>query len=224
MEPRAGILALQGDFAAHAKALELAGASTIEVRSPEDLAGCSGLVIPGGESTTLLKLLASSGLEEAIVGFHQEGGALFGTCAGAILLARETRPAQRTLGLIDVVVERNAYGRQRESFEGVAQIHPPLEGEPLRLLFIRAPRIRSSGAGVVALATCDGELVLAMQENVLIATGHPELSGDLRVHRLFLERMATPRGEPIEDFKSLNNQHVAGSSNGKAALSRRAIP
>lgn len=224
MSPRVGVLALQGDFTAHTRALEQAGASTVEVRTAEDLAGCSGLVIPGGESTTLLKLLATSGLEEAIIDFHRDGGSLFGTCAGAILLARETRPAQRSLGLIDVVVERNAYGRQRDSFEGVARPHPPLEGDPVPMLFIRAPRIRSSGSGVTALATHDGELVLASQERILICTGHPELGDDLRVHRLFLERLAAPAAAPVGRAKSLTKRSVTGTRSDPDRSSGKAIP
>ncbi len=224
MKPRVGVLALQGDFVAHTRALERAGALTVEVRSAEDLTGCDGLVLPGGESTTLLKLLATSGLEEAILGFHRDGGVIFGTCAGAILLARETRPAQRSLGLIDLVVERNAYGRQRDSFEGVAQPHPPLEGVPLPMLFIRAPRILSSGPGVVALATREGELVLAMQDNVLVATGHPELTGDLRVHQLFLERIALSNAPQEEVSKPLKKRAVAGFPVARSGSIRRAIP
>jgi 5'-phosphate synthase pdxT subunit len=186
MKPQVGVLALQGDFAAHATALQRSGAQVVEVRTPEELDGCAGLVIPGGESTTLLHLLASSALETAIVEFHRCGGALFGTCAGAILLARETLPAQRSLALLDVVVERNAYGRQRESFEGWAQPLPPLTGGPLPMLFIRAPRLAELGPEITPLATLDGDIVLARHGRILVATGHPELAEDLRVHQLFL--------------------------------------
>ena len=193
MQPRIGVLALQGDFAAHAEALRGVGAEPAEVRLPADLEGCRGLVLPGGESTTLLHLLEPAGLFEGIREFHGRGGALFGTCAGAILLARKVVPEQRSLGLIDAVVERNAYGRQRESFEGLAEPAPgfPVASPPgddgLPMLFIRAPRIRETGPGVQDLATWGEDVVLARQGRVLISTGHPELGGSLRVHRLFLE-------------------------------------
>jgi len=194
MSARIGVLALQGDFAAHAHALRAAGAQPVEVRVPADLDGCAGLVLPGGESTTLLKLLEPHGLLTAIPAFHREGGALFGTCAGAILLARLVTPAQPALGLIDLVIQRNAYGRQRESSEGEAQPTPALErlllpGEgtvPLPMLFIRAPRFLALGSGVEPLATWRGETVLVRENRVWACTGHPELTGDLRLHRSFI--------------------------------------
>ncbi len=208
MKPQVGVLALQGDFAAHAAALECAGALAVEVRTPTELDSCAGLVIPGGESTTLLLLLRSSGLEQAIGEFHRCGGALLGTCAGAILLARQVVPAQHSLGLMDVVVERNAYGRQRESFEGSADLLPPLSGAPLPMLFIRAPRLRELGPQVVPLATLDGNVVLARQGRILVATGHPELTGDLRVHELFLGSVLDAREAPEGKHKPLKRKSV----------------
>lgn len=193
-----GVLALQGDFAAHAAALRESGARTIEVRRTADLAACGALALPGGESTTLLKLMQPEGMLEAIREFHRGGKAIFGTCAGAILLAREVIPAQTSLGLVDVAVERNAYGRQRESFEATAistDGFPGGAGIPLPMLFIRAPRLREPGPSVEVLATLGDEPVLARDGNVLLGTGHPELTPDRRIHRLFLELAAGNRRE-----------------------------
>jgi len=193
MRPLVGVLALQGDFAAHAACLVRAGAEAVEVRLPADLAGCRGLLIPGGESTTLWRLMDPHRWDEVIRGFHRGGGALFGTCAGAIVLARNVRPAQRSVGLIDLVAERNAYGRQRQSFEGTALPTAAFSGpdrSPLPMLFIRAPHLLDPGPGVEILATWRDQIVLARQGRVLVASGHPELTDDLRVHRLFLEIVA----------------------------------
>src|SRR5512132_1425748 len=148
-----GVLALQGDFALHARALASCGVESVEVRKPEQLADVDGLIIPGGESTTLLKLMETWGFVPAIEKFHAEGRPIFGTCAGLILLARDVRnPRQFSLGLIDVDVERNAYGRQRESFETPGRVS--LDGPPadIEMVFIRAPRIRRTGRGVQTLA------------------------------------------------------------------------
>ena len=182
-----GVLALQGDFDAHAKALREAGADDVrEVRRTNELEGLSGLVIPGGESTTLLRLFGDEPWFPALQGFAKKGGALFGTCAGAILLAREVRsPAQPSLGLLDAAVERNAYGRQLESFE--TPLETSLPGGPLPAVFIRAPRLVDLGPGVETLARHEGAPVLVRQGNVLAASFHPELSGDSRVPRLFVE-------------------------------------
>ena len=193
--PRVGVLALQGDFHAHTRMLEEAGAETRDVRKPTDLAGLHGLVIPGGESSALLKLMEETGFEEALAAFHQQGGALFGTCAGMILLARGvSSPSQRSLGLIDVDVERNAYGRQIDSFEAEADwTAPELDGaadRPLPLVFIRAPRLTRQGEDVVPLARCREEVILAREGRVVVSSYHPEISGDLRVHRYFLGLMA----------------------------------
>jgi 5'-phosphate synthase pdxT subunit len=224
MNPRVGVLALQGDFAAHAGSLQRAGAVVVEVRTAAELDGCAGLVIPGGESTTLLKLMEGSDLPAAIASFQRGGGVLFGTCAGTILLARETRPAQRCLALIDLVAERNAYGRQRESFEAEAQPLPPLAGDPLPMLFIRAPRIVEMGAQVTPLATLNGDVVLALQGQVLVATGHPELTRDLRVHRLFLDRVRESVGIDAMDRSGLKNQPFVGAEDGKPVPAGRSAP
>jgi 5'-phosphate synthase pdxT subunit len=172
---RAGVLAIQGDFAAHARALP-GGAA--EVRTASAVDGLDLLVLPGGESTTMLRLLEGSGIEEAVRRLVARGGVVFGTCAGAILLARRvTGPAQPSWDLLDVDIERNAYGRQVDSFEAV--LEPGYRG-----VFIRAPRIRRTGPGVEVLARREGEPVFVRQGTVFAATFHPELSGDDRIHRL----------------------------------------
>ncbi len=172
---RVGVLALQGAFEAHERALRDLGAEVREVRTPADLAGVSGLVLPGGESSVHLRLLAESGLEEAIRKFE---GPILGTCAGLILLARKvSNPAQRSLGLLDVDVERNAYGRQRESFEDEAG-----------RVFIRAPRITRVGPGVEVLErTAKGEALAVRQGRILASTYHPELSRDRALHTLLVQ-------------------------------------
>ena len=187
---RIGVLAIQGDFAAHMATLREAGAEVYEVRKAAELRQVDGLVIPGGESTTLLKFILNPDLDyiEAFQEFHQAGKPLFGTCAGLILVAKDVlNPAQFSFGFIDVGVERNSYGRQKESFETVGESY--LEGipKPLKMVFIRAPRITRLGAQVDLLATCHEEPVMARQGNILVATFHPELTGDLTVHRYFLE-------------------------------------
>jgi 5'-phosphate synthase pdxT subunit len=173
---RIGVLALQGAFREHARMLRAAGADAVEVRLPEQLDGLDGLVIPGGESTTILKLASLYGLDEAIRGF---AAPVFGTCAGMILLDRDH------LGLADLVVDRNAYGRQVASFEADLE----LEGEerPFRGVFIRAPRVRDVGPQVEVLAELDGEPVLLRDGRVLVAAFHPELTDDSRIHRQFLD-------------------------------------
>jgi pyridoxal 5'-phosphate synthase pdxT subunit len=190
---RIGVLALQGDFALHAAALGRAGAEPVEVRKPATLDDVEGLILPGGESTTLLHLMDAWDFQRTIRRFHAEGRPLFGTCAGLIVLAREVEaPRQASLGLIDVTVERNSYGRQRESFEAEAEATLGETGEPLRMVFIRAPRIRRVGPGVEVLARHAGDPVLAREGRVLVASFHPELTGDLAVHRYFC-RMAEAR-------------------------------
>ncbi|MCK6481308.1 MAG: pyridoxal 5'-phosphate synthase glutaminase subunit PdxT [Planctomycetes bacterium] len=181
------------DFAAHAGALRAAGSGPVsEVRVPADLFGLAGLVLPGGESTTLLRLLASSGLDRAIPEFHARGGALLGTCAGAILLAREvTGPAQPSLGLLDATAARNHYGRQVDSFEGEV---PFGKGPPLPVVFIRAPALVRVGPGVEVLAEHGGLPVLVREGRVMAATFHPELTGDARVHGAFLALAEADRG------------------------------
>jgi 5'-phosphate synthase pdxT subunit len=168
--------------------VEEAGAAARVIRKPEQLAEVQGLVIPGGESSTLLKLMDAYGFWEPLRLFAQEGKPILGTCAGMILLAREVSgPAQRSLGLIEVDVERNSYGRQRESFEAVGTFAPDGTESPLPMVFIRAPRIRRLGDGVQGLAFCQGECVMAQQERILVASFHPELTGNLTVHRYFLD-------------------------------------
>jgi 5'-phosphate synthase pdxT subunit len=171
-----GVLAVQGNFREHAAVLRRLGAEVVEVRLPEELDGLDGLVIPGGESTAITRLMRLYGLEEAIRRFPAP---IFGTCAGMILLDREH------LGLIDLDVDRNAYGRQVASFE--ADLDLPGEAEPLRGVFIRAPRVRNAGPGVEVLATRDGEPVLLRDGRILVASFHPELTDDTRVHERFLE-------------------------------------
>jgi 5'-phosphate synthase pdxT subunit len=184
-----GVLALQGDFEAHAGALQRAGARAVEVRTPAELAAVSGLVIPGGESTTMLKLIGYQELFEPLRAF---GAAkpVFGTCAGAILLASEvSNPAQASLGLVDMAVERNGYGRQLDS--RVVELHGHLlgDGEPLEAVFIRAPIIRRVGAGATVLARYQGDPVLVDFGRHLVATFHPELTLDCRIHARFLEKL-----------------------------------
>lgn len=175
---RIGVLALQGGFSAHLRALTELGHVAVEVRDAAELASCDGLVLPGGESTTQLKLLSRHGLEAALDGFVRDGRPIFCTCAGLILAAREVRsPVQRSFGWIDVAVERNAWGRQVSSFEARSD-----DGK-LPLLFIRAPRIVAVGEKAQVLATLDGEPVLVRQANVTGATFHPELTTDRSTHQ-----------------------------------------
>jgi 5'-phosphate synthase pdxT subunit len=183
--PRVGVLAIQGDYAAHARALAEVGAGPFEVRKPDDLAELDGLILPGGESTTMLKFLEKRGFFEALEEYCANHP-VFGTCAGTILLSREVRnPAQRSLGVLDAVVERNAYGRQIDSTILTAETELP--GGPLEMVFIRAPRIVSTGPEVQTLAARDGAPVLVRQGKLMAATFHPELSIDRRVHKLFVQ-------------------------------------
>jgi 5'-phosphate synthase pdxT subunit len=190
-----GVLALQGDFALHTKALaRCPGAEVVEVRKPEQLDDIDGLIVPGGESTTLLKLMDAWGFVPALEKFHAGGKPIFGTCAGLILTAREvTNPAQFSLGFIDVGVERNAYGRQRESFvtHGTATLDGAVAVE---MVFIRAPRIRRVGEGVEILARHGDEAVMARQGTVLVATFHPELTDDSTVHAYFCRMVRQAHG------------------------------
>jgi pyridoxal 5'-phosphate synthase pdxT subunit len=190
--PRIGVLAIQGDFAAHVRALEEAGADAVEVRTPAQLDGLDGLVLPGGESTTFLKFLERDGFLQSLQRFLEQKPA-FGTCAGCILLARNvSRPAQESLAVMDISVERNAYGRQIDS--AIQTEETRLAGGPLEMVYIRAPRIASVGPEVEVLAERDGYPVLVRQGRLLAATFHPELSSDRRVHQLFVDmvREATP--------------------------------
>jgi 5'-phosphate synthase pdxT subunit len=173
---RIGVLALQGNFREHVAMLRRLGADPVEVRKPEQLDGLDGLVIPGGESTTFMRLMRLYGLEDAIRGFEQP---VLGTCAGLIVLDRDH------LGLVDLEVERNAYGRQVASFEADLQLAG--EQKPLRGVFIRAPRVERVGEDVAVLGELAGEPVLLRQGRYLVATFHPELTDDTRIHELFLD-------------------------------------
>lgn len=186
------VLALQGDFEAHRKALAEIGVESFEARRPGELAQAAGLIIPGGESTTLWKFFEAEPWGEAFRAFAGTGRPVLGTCAGAIVLAREvSNPAQPGLGLIDMAVARNAYGRQLDSF--IARVDVPGLGTPMPAVFIRAPRILSTGPGVEILGSHGGSPVLVRQGNVTAATFHPELTPDRRLHRLLFERAAVRR-------------------------------
>jgi len=171
-----GVQAVQGNFREHAAMLRRLGADPVEVRKPEELQGLDGLVIPGGESTTFMRLMRLYGLDEAVRGF---AGPVLGTCAGMIVLDR------RHLGAVDIDVDRNAYGRQVASFE--ADLALAGDGQPLRGIFIRAPRVRDVGQDVEVLAELDGEPVLLREGRFIVASFHPELTDDTRVHERFLE-------------------------------------
>lgn len=185
--PTVGVLALQGDFAAHRAMLEGLGAVVREVRVPADLEGLDGLVMPGGESTTMTLGIEREGLAEPLRAFHAAGRPVFGTCAGLIMLDRAH------LGIMDIVAERNAFGRQVHSFE--EDLDLGLEGGPLRAVFIRAPLIAEHGPGVRVLASVDGHPVAAEEGAVLAISFHPELSGDARLHARFLDTVRRLRDE-----------------------------
>jgi 5'-phosphate synthase pdxT subunit len=176
---RIGVLASQGDFEAHARVLRSLGAEPVEVRLPEQLAGLDGLVVPGGESTTITKALARDGLDAAIRDYAEGGGALLGTCAGMIVLDRSH------LGILDVDAERNAFGRQRQSFEQDLEVEG-LGPEPLRAVFIRAPWVADRGPAVEVLAEYDGHPVVVRQGRTLACSFHPELTDDSRLHAFFM--------------------------------------
>lgn len=183
--PRIGVLAIQGDYAAHAEALTEAGAIPIEVRKREELDGIDGLILPGGESTTMMKFLERRSLFDDLKQFCMVHP-VFGTCAGAILLAKEVRnPQQPSLGVLDAVVERNAFGRQIDS--SILFSETKLPGDKLEMVFIRAPRILQTGADVEVLATRDGLPALVRQGKIMAATFHPELGPDRRVHKAFVD-------------------------------------
>ncbi len=193
---RVGVLALQGDFAEHIVALQALGAEAVEVRTLEQLRAVDGLIIPGGESTTIARLLIAFDLLEPLRGRIAAGLPVWGTCAGAILLAKEVPNLDRPpLAAMDITVQRNAFGRQVDSFEADLEI-AGLEGGPLRAVFIRAPIIRRAGRGVTVLASLDDGTVVAAREGRLLATSfHPELTPDRRLHGLFL-RMVREASAP----------------------------
>jgi len=185
--PVVGVLALQGDFAAHARVLGELGAQVREVRVPAGLAGLDGLVMPGGESTTMTLGIEREGLAEPLRELVRSGTPVLGTCAGMIMLDREH------LGLADYTCRRNAFGRQIRSFEADLRI-PGIDGPPVRAVFIRAPWIDDAGDGVELLASVDGHPVAARQDNMLVIAFHPEIAGEHRVHGLFLESVRARGG------------------------------
>lgn len=185
-----GVLGLQGDFALHLRSLRKLGVESRMVRSPEELKPCGGLILPGGESTTFINLLKKTGMFEAIASFGKKG-ALMGTCAGLITLSKTVvRGGLETLGLIDISVERNAYGRQVDSFTGPVVVDALPGGPEFEGVFIRAPKICSMGGDVRALGRAGKEIVMARNKNVLVMTFHPELTDDTRIHGYFVKEMA----------------------------------
>jgi 5'-phosphate synthase pdxT subunit len=184
-----GILAIQGDFAMHGKMLDAMGAPWRLVKHAADLEAVSGLIMPGGESTTMLKFFVNEGMGPAIKEFAARGKPIYGTCAGAILLAKEVlNPPQERLGLIDIAIERNAYGRQIDSSVQAGEC-PDLADHPVEMVFIRAPIIRRVGEGVRVLGRCGNLPVLVEQGNILAGTFHPELTDDPTVHQYFLKKL-----------------------------------
>ena len=196
-----GILAIQGDFHAHAAMLHKLGADTVEVRTVADLHGCDGLILPGGESTTQLQFLQEEGLYDAIRNFSNKGGAVFGTCAGAILLANKVKnPPQDFLKLLDMTVLRNGYGRQLASdvFFG----NTTLKKEPLEMVFIRGPIIEKIAPNISVLAKHEGTPALVQKDHILAATFHPELTTDTTVHEYFLKLASNGSHAPASISKS----------------------
>jgi pyridoxal 5'-phosphate synthase pdxT subunit len=192
--PKVGVLALQGAFREHVEALRRLGAEAVEVRLPEQLEGLDGLIIPGGESTAIGKLAVKYGLQEAIRRYAESGKPVYGTCAGMILLSDDVGRDQPLLGLMRVKVERNAFGRQLDSFETGLRI-PALGDEPFPGVFIRAPRIERVGEGVEVLTELeDGTPVAARQGNLIVTAFHPELTDDLRFHQYFLDLVERESG------------------------------
>lgn len=187
---RVGILALQGDVDLHVAALSVYDVEAITVKMPDQLARLDGLIIPGGESTALLKLAEPIGMLDAITDFAKAGGKILGTCAGAILLAKEViKPAQKSLGLIDITINRNGYGRQLNSMEVVGQAVAPFTKGKLPMTFIRAPRITSVAKSVKVLASFENEPVLVEQSNILVATFHPELTDDPSIYEYWIDKL-----------------------------------
>jgi len=207
-----GILAVQGDYEAHARMLERLDADYVLVRTPEDAAQVDAMILPGGESTTMLKFLKEEGLEASLRALDARGASFFGTCAGAILLAREVRaPAQDSLGFADLTITRNAYGRQLAS--EVRSAPSKLKAEPLEMVFIRAPWIDEVGPGVEVLACEGGRPVLVRDGRILIATFHPELTSDTTVHEYFLKlAAAASAANPDESGPTPHPPHVSNDS------------
>lgn len=201
--PRVGVLAIQGDVAEHTAALTRSGATAIAVRRPADLEGLDGIILPGGESTAIGMIAREDGVIDALRRYVERGGAVWGTCAGMILLARDAGHAQPLVGGLDVEVERNAFGSQVNSFETDLDI-AGLPGGSFRAVFIRAPAITSAGAGVQVLAALDDGRIVAVRQGRLLATAfHPELTGDDRLHRLFVElcRARAGDGAAVDDAR-----------------------
>ena len=187
MSVRIGVLALQGDFAEHGHMLSRLDAEPVEVRQPSDMDGIDGLIIPGGESTTIGKLMVRYGFQEPIRGLAKAGKPLWGTCAGLILMARDVGRRQPVLNLLDITVERNAFGRQTDSFETDLEIEG-LSGGPFPAVFIRAPVVRAVGPGVQVLSRLNDGAIVAVRRGRLFGTAfHPELTGDTRLHASFVE-------------------------------------
>lgn len=215
-----GILAVQGDFEAHDTMLNDLGAETVEVRTVADLEGCNGLVLPGGESTTQWQFLEEEGLYDAIRKFAAKGGAIFGTCAGAILLATQVKnPPQDSLKLLDMTILRNGYGRQLASdvFFGPSR----LKKEPLEMVFIRGPIIEKVAPGIEVLAKHEGKPALVEKGRILAATFHPELTNDSTVHEHFLKLAANGSGrQKVQRHAADCFEHKHGAGNGRALIHR----
>ena len=186
MKMRVGVLALQGAFIEHQKSLAECGCEPVQIRKKEELASIHGLVIPGGESTTIGKLLVDFELMDPVIKMARAGKPIFGTCAGLIVMSKEIEnSAQHRLGLMDITVRRNAFGRQVDSFETELSI-PEIGPEPFKAVFIRAPYIYKTGSDVQVLATYEGKTVFARQGNLLVSSFHPELTPDIRIHQYFI--------------------------------------
>jgi len=210
---KVGILAVQGDYDAHGATLARMGVEHVFVRTPADMAGVDAVILPGGESTTQWKFLVEEGLDKTLLEHAARGGPIFGTCAGAILLAREVHnPAQPSLGLADISVIRNGYGRQLAS--EVRQGTTNLSSAPIEMVFIRAPIIERAGPGVEVLATFGNKPVLMRQGPILIATFHPELTNDTSVHEYFL-RTATRNHVPSSDLVSKSDAATVAPGQGE---------
>lgn len=212
-----GVLALQGDFREHRAMLERLGTRTVEVRRPGDLTRLDGLVIPGGESTTISKLIDAYGFAAPIRGFAATGGAVYGTCAGLISVARSTvEGTPPTLGIMDIVARRNAFGRQVRSFE--ADLHVRGMGaDPVRAVFIRAPWVESAGPHVDVLATFEGHIVAAREGGVLVTAFHPELTDDARLHELFIRMIRARDGAAAEPVRAAQPRGVGEPHRAAAA-------
>lgn len=205
-KPTIGILALQGAVREHQRAIERCGALAVPVKRPDELSDIDGLIIPGGESTTIGKLIAACDMIEPIQRLAAEGMAVFGTCAGLILLAKRTvEKSEYLLGLMDMTVRRNAFGRQVDSFESDIEV-TGFSGKPVHAVFIRAPWIESTGPGVKVLAEENGRPVLVEEGRLLACAFHPELTDDLRLHRYFLEKVIKRGGAHVRPFKMVNDK------------------